>query len=100
MRLQLTVLQLPLRGLIMSHEYDDPVTNDAIEAAVAMTVTLVSSGRSIPIDELASEAVDAVFCSCVTGSADACANGPAPTHLGLIAEVARLARLRVAVPSL
>lgn len=83
----------------MPHEYDDPVTNEAIEEAVALTVTLISGGRSAPIDELATEAVDAVFCTCVTGAADATANGPAPTHVGLIAEVARLARLRVSLQS-
>lgn len=89
----------PLKGLIMSHEYDDPVTKEAIEAAVALTVELRSGGRVAPIDDLATEAVDTVFCSCVTGAADASANGRAPTHAGLIAEVARLAQVRVLVPS-
>ena len=43
----------------MSHEYDDyPVTNEAIEAAVTLTVELRSRRQSASIEELATEAVE------------------------------------------
>jgi hypothetical protein len=78
----------------MPHEYDDPVTSDAIEAAVKLTIELRSRRQSAALDELATEAVDAVFCTCVTSAADACARGRAPTHAGLIVEILRQVRIR------
>lgn len=71
----------------MTHEYDDPVTDGDIEAAVRLTVRMRSAGRSAPIEELANEAVDAVFCTCATTAADASVGGRSPVHAGLIAEV-------------
>lgn len=88
----------------MTHEYDDPVTGESIEAAVRFTVRLRSQRRFAPLEELAAEAVDTVFCSCVTGAADASVRGVSPTHAGLIAEVLRQVRklemLRPAMPVL
>ena len=53
----------------MPHEYDDhPVTNEAIEAAVTLTVELRSRRQSASIEELATEAVDFTFRTCVTGT--------------------------------
>lgn len=77
----------------MTHEYADPVTNEAIRRAVRLAVSLRSERQSASLDELATEAVDATFCTCVTSAADACGPGRAPTHAGLIAEVTRLVRL-------
>lgn len=77
----------------MTHEYADPVTNEAIRRAVRLAVSLRSERQSASLDELAAEAVDATFCTCVTSAADACGPGRAPTHAGLIAEVIRLVRL-------
>ena len=55
----------------MPHEYDDhPVTNEAIEAAVTLTVELRSRRQSASIEELATEAVGSTFRTCVTGTAD------------------------------
>jgi hypothetical protein len=82
----------PRKGLIMTHEYDEPITNDAIEDAVRLAVSLRSQRQSASPGELATEAVDATFCSCVTSAADACVPGGSPTHAGLIAEVTRLAQ--------
>ena len=53
----------------MSHEYDDyPVTNEAIEAAVTLTVELQSRQQSASIEELATEAVNSTFRTYVTGT--------------------------------
>jgi hypothetical protein len=79
--------------MVMTHEYADPVTNEAIRRAVRLAVSLRSERQSASLDELAAEAVDATFCTCVTSAADACGPGRAPTHAGLIAEGTRLVRL-------
>lgn len=76
----------------MTHEYDDPVTDEAIEAAVQLTVRMRSERRSASIEELAHEAVDTVFCTCATTAADASVRGRSPVHSGVIAEVVRRAR--------
>lgn len=71
----------------MTHEYDDPVTDEAIEAAVRLTVRMCSEKRSAPIEELANEAVDTVFWTCATMAADASLRSRSPVHAGVIAEV-------------
>ena len=76
----------------MSHEYDDPITALAIDAAVSMALRLHAQRRAVPLDEFAREAVDAAFCSCVTLPADASIGRTSPVREGLIAEVARLVR--------
>ena len=85
-------VRLPRKGMIMTHEYDDAITNGAIEGAVRLAVSLRSQRQSASPGELATEAVDATFCTCVTSAADACVPGGSPTHAGLIAEVTRLAQ--------
>ncbi len=81
----------------MPHEYDDPVTNEALEAVVMLTIELHSRRQSAPIDQLATEAVAEVFCTCVTSAADVSARGRAPAHAGLIAEVERRAHTRISL---
>lgn len=83
----------------MPHEYDDPVTREMIEAAVALTMGLRARSRSEPLAVLTAEAVNTVFCSCVTGAADAGVYGVSPIHAGLIAEVLRQVRMRSAAPA-
>ncbi|HEY7578519.1 MAG TPA: hypothetical protein VH855_13065 [Acetobacteraceae bacterium] len=73
----------------MPHEYDDPIDPDALEAAIARTVELRSQRQSAALSELATEAVNAVFCTCVTTAADAAINRRAPVHAALVAEVLR-----------
>ena len=81
----------------MPHEYDDhPVTNEAIETAVTLTVELRSRRQSMSIEELATEAVDSTFCTRVTGSADTNAPERVRAHSALIAQVARRALMRIA----
>jgi hypothetical protein len=81
----------------MSHEYDGhPVPNEAIEAAVTLTVALRSQRQSAPIEELATEAIATTFRTCVTGAART--NAPEhPTNAALIAEVGRRAQTRIAI---
>lgn len=71
----------------MPNEYDDPVHPTAIASAVALTIELAAQFRHLPADEVARQAVDTVFCTCVTTAADAVAKGRAPVHAGLISEV-------------
>jgi hypothetical protein len=80
----------------MPHEYDDPVTVEIIEASVQLTVRLRAERRSVSLHELATEAVDTVFCSCVASAADASVPGVSPVRAGLAEEVVRQVRLRSA----
>ncbi len=68
----------------MPHEYDDPISNDAVEDAVRLAASLRARRPPASVDMLATEPVDAMFCTCVTSAADACVPGLAPTHRGLI----------------
>ncbi len=81
----------------MSRDYeDDPLTNEAIEAAVMLTIELRSRRQLASIEELATEAVDATFRTCVMGTAGT--NVPErPAHSALIAEVGRRAHKRIAI---
>jgi hypothetical protein len=83
---------------VMPNEYEDhPITNEAIEAAVTLTVELRSRRQSVTIEELAIEAVNSTFRTCVTGTAkDTSASERAPAHAALIAEVGRRAHTRIA----
>lgn len=83
----------------MTHEYDDPVTKERVEAAVQLVARLQSDRYAAPLDELAIEAVDTVFCTCITSAADASIQGVSPAHAGLIAEVLRQVRAIVAAPT-
>jgi hypothetical protein len=78
----------------MPNEYDDPVHANAIASAVALSIELAAQYRSLSADELAQQAVDLVFCTCVTSAADAVAKGRAPVHAGLISEVRQQAERR------
>ena len=73
----------------MPHEYDDPIYTEAIDAAAALALELRAQRPSAALNALADEAVNAVFCTCVTAAADAVAAKQAPVHAGLIAEVRR-----------
>ncbi|MGH7043826.1 MAG: hypothetical protein ACREFY_17100 [Acetobacteraceae bacterium] len=80
----------------MSHEYDDPVTRSAVDTAVDLALQLHSVRKQVPFEVLVREAVDAAFCLCVTGAADASVGGRSPVHEGLITEVKRRARTELA----
>ena len=80
----------------MSHEYDDPITPLAIAMAVHAALRLHARRPAIPLDEASKDAVDEVFCSCVTRAADASTGHASPVHEGLNTEVARLVRATIA----
>lgn len=80
----------------MPHEYDDPITRLAIDAAVGLAIRLYHERPIAPFEDLVMEAVDATFCLCVTGAADASTGRTSPVHDGLIAEIASLARAALA----
>lgn len=75
----------------MSHEYDEPIYAGLIEAATRLTLQLRSYQDNASLRELAAQAVDALFCTCVTSAADAVVGKPAPVHAGLVDEVHRRA---------
>jgi hypothetical protein len=64
---------------------------DILDAAVALTLDLRLRRGAEALADLAAEAVDAVFCTCVITAADAAALKQAPGHAGLIDEVRRRA---------
>ena len=70
----------------MTHEYDDPVTTERVEAAVQLVVRLQTDRHAAQLDELVIEAVDAVFFTNITSAADASIRGASPAHAGLVAE--------------
>lgn len=76
----------------MSHEYDDPITALAIDTAVSIALRLHAQKPAVPLDNVATEAVEVAFCHCVTRAADASIGHTSPVHEGLIAEVTRLVR--------
>lgn len=71
----------------MPREYDDPIYAEVIDAAILFALELHAQRPSAALSVLADEAVNAVFCTCVTTAADAVAAKQAPVHAGLIAEV-------------
>jgi hypothetical protein len=77
----------------MTHEYDDPVTNDGIASAVQLVIALRSQQQFARVDELATQAVDTIFCTCVTSAEGVRVPGRGPTHADLIAEVSRLVQM-------
>jgi hypothetical protein len=82
----------------MPREYEDlPVTKEAIEAAVTLTIELRSRRQSMSIEELANEAVDSTFRTCVTGTSDTNAPERASAYAALTADVGRQALSRIAV---
>ncbi len=78
----------------MAYEYHEPVRAELLEKAIQLTVEDAARNPSLVATDLAKEAVDAVFCTCVTTAADAVVKGEAPVHAGLIAEVRRQAEQR------
>jgi hypothetical protein len=88
------------RATEMTHEYDDPVTTERVEAAVQLVVRLQTDRHAAQLDELVIEAVDAVFCTNITSAADASIRGASPAHAGLVAEVLRRVQAATAASSL
>ena len=79
----------------MTHEYDDPVTEEIVAMSVTIAARLWGERGDVELAALAREAVDEAFCTCVTTAADASIGGRrSPVHAGLIAEVVRRTRLR------
>lgn len=79
----------------MPYEYDDPVTQFAIDTAVDLAIGPRGQGTLVPFEERVKRAVRVAFCFCVTDAADASAGGTSPVHEGVVAEVTRLARIRM-----
>ena len=74
----------------MTHEYGDPVNEEAIAAAVARTVQLVRQNAE-PLASAAEQAVHEHVCSCAIGIEDELEHRNSGVHSEVTAEVLRLA---------
>src|SRR5690606_25028840 len=57
------------------HEYDDPITDENVEAAARIARELSSKQPAVPIDSHVAEAVDQTFCGCSTSIQDGIEGG-------------------------
>lgn len=76
----------------MTHEYDDPVSNESLDAAARLALRLHAEIPSVPLEKAAADAVSQAFCTCVTGSEDAVEHELSQIHVSLVAEVLQRAR--------
>lgn len=84
----------------MAYEYHEPVQAELLEKTVQLTAEGAARNPGLAATDLAREAVDAVFCTCVTIAADAVLTGESQVFAGLIAEVRRQAEQHDAAPGL
>jgi hypothetical protein len=78
----------------MTHEYDDPVNEQAIADAVSRTVHLARRSE-MSIDAAAEQAVHEYVCSCAIGIEDDIEQSTSGIHAELRAEVCRIAHGRL-----
>lgn len=64
----------------MSHEYDDPITPEAIEAAARMAGGLAREQPSVALEHHVATAVDKTFCGCSTRIEDEIEGGLSGMH--------------------
>jgi hypothetical protein len=79
----------------MAHRYVEVAGEERFDAAVKLTLEHWSESQSLPIEQVAAEAVHEVFCGCV---AQTCTEEEMARHLssldeGIIAEVVRRAQI-------
>ncbi|HTM95191.1 MAG TPA: hypothetical protein VL100_05165 [Croceibacterium sp.] len=77
----------------MPHEYDDPISTEAIETAVRMARDLARGQPEIALETHVAEAVTRTFCSCSTAIEDEIEGGASGLHRAILDTVtARVAR--------
>jgi hypothetical protein len=82
-----------LRSEAVPHEYDDPISPEAIDAAVRLARNLARQQPDIALEAHVAAAVDRTFCACATAIEDAIEGGASGLHRAIVATViARLAR--------
>lgn len=73
----------------MSHEYDDPITPEAIDAAVAKALESRLAHPTLPLDVHVSRAVAQTICACVLGIEDDVEHHLSGVHAYVLEEVRR-----------
>lgn len=82
----------------MADQYVDAAGEGRFDAAVALTLQRWLESQSLPLEQVAAQAVVEVFCECVTEAADEIEHHLSLVHDGLIVEVVRRARMRLNNP--
>jgi hypothetical protein len=77
----------------MTHEYDDPISNEKLDSAARLALRWRSETPSAELEDLAASAVLKAFCTCATVAEDAVEQHLSEMHSALIAEVLRRARM-------
>lgn len=68
----------------MPHEYDDPITPEAIEAAARLTGEFSRQRPDIPFERHVATAVHETFCGCATSIEDEIEGGLSGLHAELL----------------
>ena len=80
----------------MSHEYDDPVTAEDVEAAARMVCDLCRERGAVPLEHHVGLAVDRVFCGRATSIQDNIEGGNSGLHAAVLVEVRQRAQMLMA----
>jgi hypothetical protein len=88
-------------GSLMTHEYDDPVTQARLDLAANRALVLLDTvktqtGPFSPLHSLAARAVEETFCVCVTNAEDAVEGKLSRIHAVLIEEVVKRVQAGIA----
>jgi hypothetical protein len=83
----------------MPHEYDDPFHKEAVDAAVAMALSLCASKPAQPLAEHVEAAVHCHICACAIDIADHIEQGHSQLHMAVSAHVTTLVEARLAARS-
>jgi hypothetical protein len=71
----------------MTHEYDDPLNDATISAAVARTLALRREAPDRPLEAHVEQAVHECICACAVEIEDGIEHGRSGVHAALAAEV-------------
>jgi hypothetical protein len=71
----------------MTHEYDDPLSDEAVFAAVAKTIALRESAPQAPLQQHIERAVHECVCACAVDIEDSIENARSGIHEALVVEV-------------
>lgn len=71
----------------MSHEYDDPISAETIEAAALMARDLWLEQRNTALDPYVEKAVEQTFCGCATHIEDEIEGAQSGLHAAILREV-------------
>jgi hypothetical protein len=71
----------------MTHEYDDPLSDEAVLAAVAKTLALRESAPRVPLQQHIERAVHECVCACAVDIEDSIEDSRSGVHETLVVEV-------------